>query len=166
MDAVVRTAALNALAATGRYAHVVAVVDVTRQGDAVPILPSDVSADFLLLVDDQWMSRDLIWSTNQVFDKIGIAQRSFMGLVPLRTRAYANLRMTLFDLHLGREVGFTSHFEHWPVDFHLTSGGKATFTGPNPEPQIAESDVQELRVPMLERLKTMTSTLSGKMGLR
>lgn len=153
----------QALTSGQRYAAVNVLQGVSRKGNAVPVLPVGTSADFLLLIE-QDDGGDPIWGTNQSFKGLGIAQRTFMGLEP-PAHGYVAVTIELFDMLKGTTLGSSWDFAAWPIDFRLSSGGKASMTAIR-VPLVKDSDLETLREPMLDRLRVMLEKLLAEVGLR
>jgi hypothetical protein len=107
-----------------------------------------------------------MFGTNQSFQGVGIAQRSFMGLEP-PTRAYISVHAELFDLSAGKSMGALSPFEHWQITAKLKSGGGFNMNADKyPVPTIDDRDLAELQQPITARLSKVIETILGDMGLR
>lgn len=153
------------LRASQRLADVLPVDAIVREGSAPPRLPPGQQADFLLLVETyRTAPPDPIFHTNLGLSGIGVVQRSFMGIPP-RTHPYLALQLRLIDLRSNQVVATSSSFKHFPVDFHLKSGGKATFSGPLPVPTLEDAELERLREPMLQRLREFLAEELPKLGL-
>lgn len=166
LDAEATKATSSALLATQRYLTVKVFTNIAQAGEAMPQLPADAQADFLLLLKPKEVGNpDPMYGTNQFFGGVGIAQRSFMGLQ--KTRAHVAVNAELYDLSAGKLLGARGEFEHWPINAKLKSGGRANLlSNNNPVPTIDEHELAELQQPITSRLVKIIDQLLGEMGLR
>ncbi|OGT22959.1 MAG: hypothetical protein A2342_05055 [Gallionellales bacterium RIFOXYB12_FULL_54_9] len=155
----------TALLASQRYVTVTALTGISQLGDAVPKLPKGTKADFLLLIG-HFNGGDPIYGSNQTFQGLGIAQRSFMGLEP-PTQAHVGVTIQLFDLTANKSVGSSSEFEHWPITAKLKSGGDSNWgSNSNPVPSMDERELAALQQPFTTHLIQVIEQLISKMGMR
>lgn len=165
VDDIARETAATALDGSRRFSTVVALKGVARERDEMPKMPAGAQADYLLLIDGYSTSPpDPIWHTKQSFAGLGIAQHTVMGTL-VQTRAYVALRVTLFDARSAAPLGTVSKFVHWPLDFHLRSGGNMSLTGSYPRPVLDDADMERLREPMLNKVREMVSERLSELGL-
>ncbi|MGB5445027.1 MAG: hypothetical protein WBM99_05895 [Psychromonas sp.] len=164
MDNLAVNSMSSGLQATQRYAAVNTLSNISRVGEAIPVLPPGSQADYLLLIE-RWDSGDPMFGTNQSFHGVGIAQRSFMGLV--QTKAHIGVCVTLFDLSIGKSIGVITSFEHWNIPTRLKSGGNSNLLANQfPVPIIDDLDLDELQQPITTKLEQMIVNILGDMGLR
>lgn len=158
-------AASSVLLATRRYTAVKVFTGISREGNAVPKLPADAQADFLLLIEPNEVP-DPMYYTKHDFTGLGIAQRTLLGQ-EIETRAHVGVKAELFDLSAGKSLGELGEFVHWPITAKLKSGGGYNWMSDKyPEPRIDERDLADLQQPMTTRLVQVIDQLIDNMGLR
>lgn len=166
IDEVAVNAVSSALQATGRYAAINKVGNIKRIGEAMPILPPHSKSDYLILIERRH-GGDPMFATNQSFQGIGIAQRTFMGILGPQTRAYISLQLELFDVAMAKSMGTRGAFDHWQITQKLKSGGSYDWTNDkSPTPIIENHDLAELQQPVTSRLVGVVEKLLTDMGLR
>lgn len=155
-------AASSALLATRRYAAVKILSGISRESNAMPKLPSDAQADFLLLIEPK-EEEDAHYLR---IGGLGIVQSSVFGLEG-PTFAHVGVSAELFDLSSGKSLGSHGEFVRWLIPAKLKSGGGGNLKlNKLPEPTIDQRDLNELQQPITTRLVQVIDQLIGSMGLR
>ncbi len=165
IDELAANTARAALQSTQRYPAIAVFPGIHKIGDATPKLPAGTQADFLLLFR-RFNAGDPIYNTNQSFEGLGIAQRTFFGFQP-PTRAHVGVTGELFDLAADKSLGSISDFSHWEIAAKLTSDGTSgSIWEKQPAPIIAEKDLDDLKSQFSTKLITVIEKLVREMGLQ